>query len=558
LIVALASVSIGAYGTSHEVAPGPHIQRLQQQQVEAANAANPRPDALVPEVSGPVNSNLKHLPADKPCFAIDRLEVHDNAFDWLSRILQPIAGQCVGKGALKQIQETANNALIERGYVTSRVLVPPQSLESGVLTLRVVPGRLSEVRASQPAIGWLRSAVPTGPGEILSQRDIDQAIENVRRLQSQADATIDIAPGTQPGDSEIVLHSDLGKRWHALIGVDNAGLNGTGKYDLSGSFTFDSPLHLYDQLQIAGMANANFGSREKGNRSISINYSVPIGYTLLTVAASRSRYKQTVPGFEEPIRYSGAQSQSQLGVSRVVHRNAHARTEIRGSLFYKASRNYVDGVDVSSQSRDAVGYEVGVAHRRYVGNIVLDGALAWRASVPALSSNPGTVIDAPNFNGNTQIELASFGAQVPIHVGAHRFSYAFSWNTQNARTHVMPADFFTIGTRYSVRGFDQQLTLAAESGWAVSNEFDWYIPTPIGIQALYVGVDAGRVRGHAAQYLSGRTLVGSVMGARGSLATKRALGAVANYDLSVGWPLAKPDGFRTSSPTLLFQVSTLF
>lgn len=531
---------------------------MQQQQLEATKELNPRPNVLTPTGEKTSVPSVTNLPLDNPCFPIKEIALEDNTFGWLARFLQPVVGQCIGKTALKQIQDAANNVLIERGYVTSRVLVPTQSLQSGTLTLRVVPGRISEIRADKPTIGWLGAALPTSGGVLLNQRDIDHGLENLRRLQSQSDATFDIAPGLNPGDSEVVFHPGTGKRWHAVVGTDNAGLDSTGKYELSGSFTFDSPFHLYDQLQIAGTTNANFDVSDKGNQSVSANYSVPIGYAMLTLNASRSRYKQTVAGFDAPIEYSGVQSQLQAGLSGVIYRNAHARTELHGNLFHKISRNSLDGVDLPVQHRDIIGYELGIAHRQYIGDVVLDGSFAWRASLPGLSSNSGTVVGTPDFDGKTQMELASLGAQVPFKIGSQTFSYQFGWNMQNARTPLTPSDYFTIGTRYAVRGFDQQLTLAAESGWVVSNELDWYVPTPVGTQALYAGIDAGRVRGPAAQYLLGETLVGAVVGLRGNLAPKNVLGAALNYDVSLGFPLSKPQGFKTSSPTLLFQVSTLF
>ncbi len=168
------------------------------------------------------------------------------------------------------------------------------------------------------------------------------------------------------------------------------------------------------------------------------------------------------------------------------------------------------------------------------------------------------MLDAPDFEGNAQIELASFSAQVSFRIGGQPFSYPFGWNMHNARRRVTPADFFLIGTRYSVRGFDQPLTLAAESGWAISNELDWYLPTCLGNRAIYAGVDAGRVRGPAEHDFVGQTLVGAVLSVRGNLASKRPINATGIYDFSVGWPLSKPDGFRTGPPTLLFQVSALF
>ncbi|MBU6487830.1 MAG: ShlB/FhaC/HecB family hemolysin secretion/activation protein [Burkholderiales bacterium] len=554
----LVSVSTLAQGTPlSDIAPGAQIQRLQQEQLEATKELNARPSVLSPSGENSPATGVTNLPIDTPCFEINEVVLDDDTFAWLAPMVQPVVGQCVGKRALKQIQEVANNALIERGYVTARVLVPSQSLQSRRLMLEVVPGRLRKVRADEPTIGWLRTVLPTPTGALLNQRDIDQALENLRRLRSQSDASFDIEPGTSQGDSELALHPGTGKRWHVVLGVDNAGLNATGKTGLSGSYTYDSPLHLYDQLQIAGATNANFGSSGEGNQSVAVNYGVPIGYAMVSLSANRSKYKQTVPGFDGPLQYSGVQSQMQFGLSGVVFRNASARIELHGNLNRRMNRNTYDGVELPAQTRDLWGYELGLSHRQYIGNGILTAGLAWRASLPEWSSKRGMVLEEPNFDGKTAVALVDIGVQVPLKVGNQAFSYRFDWNTQLARTPLSPSDYFAIGTRYSVRGFNQQVSLAAESGWAISNELDWYLPTRIGIQSVYGGLDAGRVRGRAADFLTGQTLVGAVLGARGQVAPTNPFGAAVSYDLSVGWPLSRPVGI-SSGPTFLFQISSLF
>ena len=80
-------------------------------------------------------------------------------------------------------------------------------------------------------------------------------------------------------------------------------------------------------------------------------------------------------------------------------------------------------------------------------------------------------------------------------------------------TAIVPSDYFTIGNRYAVRGFDGQMTLASEDGWSLRNDLSLNLGD-LG-QQLYVGLDVGRVGGQSAQFLSGRTLVGSVAGLRG-------------------------------------------
>jgi hemolysin activation/secretion protein len=70
-----------------------------------------------------------------------------------------------------------------------RVVVPEQSLLAGVLSLRYIPGHISAVQ-DKDMPGWWRTSLPSGPGAIVQQRDLDQALENIRRLGGQADATL--------------------------------------------------------------------------------------------------------------------------------------------------------------------------------------------------------------------------------------------------------------------------------------------------------------------------------------------------------------------------------
>ncbi|KUY87686.1 hypothetical protein WS50_09780 [Burkholderia territorii] len=64
------------------------------------------------------------------------------------------------------------------------------------------------------------------------------------------------------------------------------------------------------------------------------------------------------------------------------------------------------------QHRDIIGYELGLSHRQYVGSAVIDGSFAWRASLPGLSGNSGTVVGAPGFDGKMEVELASLNARI--------------------------------------------------------------------------------------------------------------------------------------------------
>ncbi|MHA6896896.1 ShlB/FhaC/HecB family hemolysin secretion/activation protein [Ralstonia pseudosolanacearum] len=553
LFGAAASTALAQVAPAPVTGPGPEVQRLQEQQADQArDRANARPDVFTaPAPAQPIS--LSALPKETPCFPIQGIVLEDNVFNWLPYLLQPVNGQCVGKQALEAIELQANNALIEHGYVTSRVLIPRQNLASGTLRLKVLPGRIGAIRnASDDNIGWARMALLAGPGDLLNQRDLDQALETVRRLPGQSEASFDIVPGARVGESDIVFKPGTDKRWHGTLSADNTGLKNTGKYQMSGSLVIDSPLHLYDQLAISASSNTDRGAATQGTRSYSINWSVPVGYATVFVGANRSRYRQTVAGFEDPIVYSGQSSEVNLGISGVLHRDATSRTGAQFKVFRKINRNYLDDTEIEVQRRDVVGYEASMSHRHYVGPVALDGGIAWRETLPDQSNVPGVVVGDATYGGRSQIETANASLYWPFKLASQVFEFSSNWAIQHARTRVLPSDYFTIGNRYTVRGFDGQLTLSAEDGWYWRNELAWRVAG----QAIYGGIDVGKVHGPSAESLLGEQLVGAVIGVRGRVPSGRY--AAVNYDLSFGWPLSKPEGFRTERPAVMAQVGVEF
>jgi len=530
------------------------LQRRLEQQTEAQRASAVRKSDVftAPGTAMPLAAEWD-FPEESPCFRIRTVHwAEGQPPAWLQRSGARVLGHCIGGAGLQQLQRNLQFELVDRGYVTSMVLVPEQSVSAGALTLRYVAGTIGSVD-STGAPGWWRMALPTGPGGVVDQRDLDQALENLRRLTGQADATIELVPGEALGASNLVLRPGTGKRWQAYVGGDNGGLAATGEYQVNAGLTLDSPLFLYDRLSVAWNTNADRGRDDAGTRSGAISYSIPFGYWSIFGAASRSTYHQTLQGFQDELVYAGVSKQIEGGVSVVPYRGTRYKGTATARMFRKWSHNRIDDIDIAVQHRDVVGYQLDVAHRHYLGSTVLDAGLGWRSTLPGMSKAPGVYLGDPHWNGRSAVVIGTLGALVPFNVAQQRMAFQSTWRWQHARTPLLPSDYLTIGTRYAVRGFDGQKTLAAESGWVWRNDLSLNLGDTG--QQLYTGLDAGRVRGRAARYYSGRTLVGAVIGARGRVPMP---GVAVNYDLSVGWPLRRPDTLRTAQPTVAFSVMMVF
>ncbi|CAN0628104.1 protein of unknown function [Burkholderia multivorans] len=118
---------------------------------------------------------------------------------------------------------------------------------------------------------------------------------------------------------------------------------------------------------------------------------------------------------------------------------------------------------------------------------------------------------------------------------------------QNSPNVLYPTEYFSIGSRYTVRGFDGDTMLAAERGVFIRN--DLAVPILQTGQTLYLGLDGGEVFGPQAQNLLGRRLAGAVIGLRGSPFRN------VYYDVFIGGPLYQPAQFPNRWPVAGFSVS---
>lgn len=493
--------------------------------------------------------NAPRLPTDEsPCFPIQAVELVLASPAPLP--LGPVhaalrgpagddapQGKCLGARGAALLIERAQNSLIEQGFVTSRVLATPQDLSTGRLVLQIVPGRIAAVRLEgerqRPMLG---TALPMGPGDLLNLRDVEQALENLRRVPS-VQADIRIEPASQPGHSDLVIRWAQGAPWRLLLTADDSGDKSSGRYQGSATLSLDDPLALNDLLYVT--LSHDLGGGEpgpRGTRGVNAHYSVPVGPWLLAFNASRSRYHQTVAGLTQDYVYSGQGDRRDVELRHMVHRDASSKTHWTYSLFARRSRNLIDDTEVEVQRRRVGGYQLGLEHQRQWGRATVEASVQFRRGTGAFGA---TAAPEDAFGEGTHrfaLWQASAQWRQPWALGGLRGQYQGQWRWQHNLTPLTPQDRFAMGGRHTVRGFDGRASLAGDRGWLVRNELS--VPIESG-PALYVALDHGRVGGPSSQQLVGTRLTGLAVGARDTWQ------GVA-CDVFLGWPLAKPEAFRTA------------
>lgn len=511
----------------------------------------------------PVTSLADSLPAqENPCFVIKQIELSGDAADRFQFGLRNVMGgkdnvlgRCLGAEGINLVMAHIQNAIIARGYITTRVLAPPQDLNTGMLLLSVIPGRVRQVRFADDASprGTKWNAIPIAPGDILNLRDIEQGLENLKRIPT-AEADIQIEPAqdadAKPGESDVVIRYQQRLPFRLTFTLDDAGFDSTGKYQGGVTFSGDNLLTLNDLFYVNYNHDLGGGdSGKRGSDGYALHYSIPFGYWLFSATTSRYEYHQEVAGINQSYIYSGRSQNSEIRSSRLIYRNAINKTIVSLAGFFRKSDNFIDDTEIEVQRRRTAGWELGINQSWFLRKAILDYTLAYRRGTGALNALKAPEEDFGEGTSRFEIFTADLNFNLPFSVaapwGEQNLRYAMVIRAQSNLTPLTPQDRFSIGNRYTVRGFDGQFTLLADRGWFIRNDLSAALGS--SGQAVYAGLDYGEVGGQSSDLLLGKQLAGAVIGLRGGY---RGFG----YDVFLGKALHKPRGFKTASTAAGFNL----
>lgn len=534
---------------------------LREQERERARQTQLQPPELDVRLPPAGDGSQARLPdAETPCFPVRRLTLDGDsarAFRWALAAANPdddpAIGRCLGAVGVGQVIRRIQEAIMQRGFVTTRVLAAPQDLSGGVLTLTVLPGRVRALRfapgSSPRATRW--NAVPVRPGDLLNVRDIEQGLENFKRVPTvEADIRIEPAAeaGAAPGDSDLVMNWQQRFPLRLSLSADDAGSKSTGKYQGSATVSYDHWWTLNDLFYASFHHDLGGGEPgRRGTRGHTLHYQIPYHFWLLGFTGSSHAYHQAVAGSGSGgiSVYHGNSHNGDIRLSWLAHRDAHSRTGTYLRGWVRDTRNYVDHVAIGVQRRRMAGWEAGLTHRVFFGHAVLDASAGYRRGTGAMGAMPAPEQAAGEGSSRSAILGTEARLALPFRLGPLALRYGLDGRAQWSRAPLVLQDRFAIGGRHTVRGFDGELLLTGERGWLLRNDLGVFLG--LSGQELYFGLDHGQVGGPSQRRQAGDRLTGAVAGVRGSV---RGL----SYDVFAGRPLRKPDGFRTAKSTAGFML----
>jgi hemolysin activation/secretion protein len=541
-------------------------QQQRQQLQEQSEQRQGRQDAAtvrLPDASGGIVSDSS-LPEETPCFTFTQFALDlpsqltpaqqrhgasslpQDPFHFLLEAMEHYRGRCIGSAGIKLIHHNLTALLIARGYSTSRLGIPEQDLSSGTFVLALIPGVIGTISfASEDVAASWRTAFPVGPGDLLNLRELEQGLEQLKRIPSH-DVEMQIVPGSSPGNSDIVITVRRSKPWKISLSLDDSGSKSTGSLQTGINLALDSPLGLNDLFNLGFSSDVEHQGSQRGTNGNKLNYSLPYGNWTFGLAASSYDYHQKIAGLYETFVSSGKGRNLEIKFSRLFQRSQEQKNSLYFKLGKRWNRAYINDTEIGVQRRNATHVELGWIHKHYFGAAQLDLSLANRWGAGWLNGD-ADFSNRQSGRATRRYTLQTLDASlyVPFQLAGQALSYSGTLHAQMAQTALYASEQLSLGNRYTVRGFDGELSLSAERGFFLRNEIS--LPWGDRRQSVYVGLDGGKVFGPSVKNLLGDSLAGAAVGLRG-------VWQGLHYDLFLSRALYKPAQFRTSSTVAGFSL----
>ena len=200
-------------------------------------------------------------------------------------------GKTLTLGQVQKMAQRLTDYYHQQGYPLSRAVIPAQSLEGGVLQIRVIEAEYGKVllnNGSRVLGGSLQSLLnPLQSGMPIEEDSLDRVLLLLSDVPG-VETTATLTPGAQVGTSDLTVNTTPGPQVAGSVTADNYGNDYTGNGRLGGAVTVNELLGLGDQLSANGLTSGP-----------GMNYA-RLGYDLLANGSGTRAYChqcQSLPGW---------------------------------------------------------------------------------------------------------------------------------------------------------------------------------------------------------------------------------------------------------------------
>ena len=401
----------------------------------------------------------------------------------LDAIIKPYEGKQVQLNDIYAIVDKINALYNDKGYVTCRAFLPPQTITDGTVKLLLVEGRTGSTIVNNnkyTKTKYITNRMHLAKGEIANIKQLNKDLLLFNATNS-TQLRIMMKAGTEPGttDYEITAYEPMRDTW--TIFEDNAGSDTSGEYRTGLFFNTKSLSGHCDALSLGTVIS-------EGTKAANVMYSRSLGRsgTKMNLVYSTNAVEVVKGEYEDMIK--GHANSYAIGFTQPIVVNETTRTEL--SLDYNRQNSKTDFMPAGTRFNivdDSVqdfslGFAVtnyGASHVFYQKHSYVRG---YSESAPDMSAQNSQNFGFYKFNAMYQ-KLYKAGQMWSLRADAQ-------WSGSEG---MVSSRQFYMGGMYSVRGYKENY-LGGDSGFTFSAEYA--VPVINKNTSAFTFFDYGHVYGN--------------------------------------------------------------
>lgn len=401
------------------------------------------------------------IPVEEACFDIKTIQLQGNSLlnrEEVESIVIPYKGLCLGKNGVNQLMSKLTSAYIDKGFITSRVYIPPQDLNTGVLEFVVIEGILegfsinNNSEEDRRKLWW---AMPPQRGQFLSIAEIEQGIDQINRVPS-ANAKMKLWPGQDAGETHIQVLNTTEDEFRGNLEWNNEGQANTGKQKLRFGMDADNLIGINDTWGFNYIGS-------KDTNAATLNNSFPFRNWTFSFSHSYSEYLNILPGNTDLF---GQSNTSTIGTNYLFHRNGKQKISWITNLTVRRSERRLLGVELTPQKLVPLRTALNMSENLPWGFYTFEMGFVYGTKLFGASEDPSNARkDAP------KAQFTKIDGRFTMAIPRPWFSYQTTLAFQQSDDLLYSSEQIHIGDKTTVRGFETTAA-SGEKGFYWRNDFN--------------------------------------------------------------------------------------
>ncbi|MEH2169154.1 MAG: ShlB/FhaC/HecB family hemolysin secretion/activation protein [Nostoc sp.] len=227
------------------------------------------PSAPTPTLEEPPSGNFPET------IVVERFEVIGSTVFSAKELAQATAEftkRPISQTELFQARSKITELYVKNGYITSGALIPPQTIQSGVVKIQVVEGKLEDIQVTGTRRlnrNYIRSRLAIATSPPLNRQRLLEALQLLQLNPLIKNVTAELSAGSQTGTSLLEVKISEAKTFSGQIVLDNGRSPSVGSFRRGLRLNEANLLGLGDGLSL-GYTNTD------GSNSFDASYTLPL------------------------------------------------------------------------------------------------------------------------------------------------------------------------------------------------------------------------------------------------------------------------------------------